>query len=167
MSPLVQRARDFAIKAHGDQKYGTKPYAYHLGMAHSALVAAGFLDEDLQAAIWLHDVEEDTGKTREEVRAEFGEDVEALVWAVSGFGATRKERNAASYEKVLLEPRSIIVKLADHIANGTECAAGNPKLLGMYQREFPSFHGKLSPLLAGDSRVIAMWAKLREILGVV
>lgn len=27
---MTNKARDFAIKWHGDQKYGDKPYVYHL-----------------------------------------------------------------------------------------------------------------------------------------
>ena len=32
MTTLIRKAREFALKAHGLQKYNEKPYIYHLDM---------------------------------------------------------------------------------------------------------------------------------------
>ena len=52
------------------------------------------------AAAWLHDTIEDTSVTREDIVAHFGDEVAALVWAVTGEGATRSERNQSAYAKI-------------------------------------------------------------------
>src|SRR4051794_30356155 len=87
-------ARDYAIQKHEGQLYGTEPYSVHLAAVREVLRWAGFEDgHPLATAAWLHDIVEDTAATREDVAARFGDDVAALVWAVTGVGANRKERN--------------------------------------------------------------------------
>lgn len=160
LSPDEEQAKDFAVRKHGAQKYGDRPYVVHLAAVRRVLVEAGYVGSILQAA-WLHDVLEDTPTTAEELRASFGEDVFQLVWAVTGVGKNRKERVAAAYEKI----RALLpyqggghLKLADRIANVEACVAtGNASLLSMYQKEMPSFEKAL--LGIGDSR---LWDRLRR-----
>ena len=53
-------AKAFAIKAHGEQRYGDLLYAAHLAAVEEVLLRFGFRDEALLNAAWLHDVVEDT-----------------------------------------------------------------------------------------------------------
>jgi (p)ppGpp synthase/HD superfamily hydrolase len=88
LSEVESRARAFALSAHGEQRYGTHPYVVHLSAVRATLAEFGHAGELLVAA-WLHDTLEDTTATRVEMRAEFGAEVEALVWAVTGRGDPR------------------------------------------------------------------------------
>jgi (p)ppGpp synthase/HD superfamily hydrolase len=155
------RARAFAIAAHGDQRYGDAPYEVHLAAVRQVLQDFGH-DGDLAVAAWLHDAVEDTGVTREAVEAEFGASVAALVWAVTGVGANRKERSLAAYAKMQALPRAVTLKLADRIANSEASARNNPRLHGIYRDELPAFRAALGA--HGDA---AMWARLERALTTV
>jgi (p)ppGpp synthase/HD superfamily hydrolase len=153
-----ERAREFAIAAHGDQRYGSEPYLVHLTAVREVLRDFGY-DGDLALAAWLHDTVEDTEVTVEQLEHEFGPRVAALVWAVTGIGANRKERNASAYAKMLALPDAVTVKLADRIANSEASARGNPGLLAMYREELAGFTAAL-----GDYGDAAMWERLRRAL---
>jgi len=158
VSPDEERARAFAIAAHGDQRYGADPYVVHLAAVRQVLRDFGY-DGDVALAVWLHDTVEDTAVTVEELEREFGATVAALVWAVTGVGANRKERNASAYAKMRALPEAVTVKLADRIANSEASARGNPRLLEMYRGELAGFSAALTGL--GDA---AMWERLRRAL---
>jgi guanosine-3',5'-bis(diphosphate) 3'-pyrophosphohydrolase len=163
LSSDEERARDFAARRHGSQRYGDHPYLVHLAAVHRVIVEGGYVSRHLLQAAWLHDVLEDTPTTAEELRAEFGEDVFRLVWAVTGVGANRKERMAAAYEKIralLPYHGAAHLKLADRIANVESCVAtGNASLLAMYRKEMPAFEKALLGL--GDPK---LWDRLRRAL---
>ena len=58
---LIEEARNFAIKAHGHQKYGDSPYVVHLDAVAGTLERFGHAgDTNLIAAAYLHDTLEDT-----------------------------------------------------------------------------------------------------------
>ncbi|MBM4077981.1 MAG: bifunctional (p)ppGpp synthetase/guanosine-3',5'-bis(diphosphate) 3'-pyrophosphohydrolase, partial [Planctomycetes bacterium] len=80
----VLKAKLFAIKAHGDQKYGIHPYEFHLDAVVQILVPYG---EMAQIAGYLHDIVEDTPITIEEISSNFGDEIAdciALVTDESG-----------------------------------------------------------------------------------
>jgi (p)ppGpp synthase/HD superfamily hydrolase len=157
MTPLESRARDFAAERHSEQKYGEAPYTVHLA-AVRAVLADFDSHADLLTAAWLHDVVEDTGTSIDEVRTLFGDVVANMVWAVTGVGANRKERNASAYSKIRAYPVAAQLKLADRIAN-VEASRGVQGKLGMYRNEHPAFKDALAGL--GPS---AMWARLEAAL---
>jgi (p)ppGpp synthase/HD superfamily hydrolase len=152
MADLEARARAFAIKGHGEQRYGDRPYSVHLEAVRAVLRDFGHGGE-LAIAAWLHDVVEDTPTSLDEIRLGFGDEVAALVWAVTGIGANRKERNASAYVKIRNHPRAATLKLADRIAN-VEASRGMEKH-AMYRKEWPGFRDALAGL--GDPR---MWERL-------
>jgi guanosine-3',5'-bis(diphosphate) 3'-pyrophosphohydrolase len=172
MNPREERAKEFAIKAHGEQKYGDEPYVVHLEAVRKVLADFGIPSRseaeasgtekggDVAVAAWLHDVVEDTSVTREEIEKEFGADVSALVWAVTGVGKNRKERSQSAYLKMQALPAAVTLKLADRIANCEASARNNPSLLSMYRNELPDFAAALAGL--GEP---AMWTRLRRVLG--
>lgn len=159
----VEFARIFAIKAHGDQKYGEHLYGKHLADVVTILQQEYEPTKEQLAAAWLHDVLEDTDFDRVHLlEALFGTRVARLVRACTGFGLSRKERNASIYRRLPLEPDAIPVKIADRIANVEASKATNPGLLDMYQREYPEFR---SALWSDDSRLAPLWMRLDTAMG--
>jgi guanosine-3',5'-bis(diphosphate) 3'-pyrophosphohydrolase len=156
-----QAAFLYAAEKHEGQRYGERPYTVHLAAVREVLRWAGFADgHPLATAGWLHDVIEDTDATREEVAARFGEEVAGLVWAVTGVGKNRKERNESAYAKIRACPDAATLKLADRIAN-VEASAEVPEKLAMYRKEWPAFRDALQGL-----GLPSLWDRLRAALGV-
>lgn len=148
----VQRARDYAVRMHGDQKYGDEPYVVHLDEVVIVLDEVTS-DIDTLTAGYLHDVIEDakhadgSSVTVMDVRAEFGEAVAAIVWAVTGVGANRQERMESIYRKIKACPyphKATAVKCADRLQNTRRSKANNPRLWKMYCEEYPRFGCNLS-----------------------
>lgn len=106
-----------AITAHGDQKYGDKPYWRHLQDVENVLADYGYTSSTYQAAAWLHDTLEDTALTYEDIINTFGEEVVRLVFAVTGVGHNRKTRQASIMKKLHATKEACPLKLADRIAN--------------------------------------------------
>ena len=81
---LLDRAIIFAVRAHaGTERRGKGfPYIVH-PMEAVEIVATMTSDQELLAAAALHDTVEDTNTTIEQIQAEFGERVAALVAAES------------------------------------------------------------------------------------
>lgn len=164
LSPIEVRAREFAVVRHGGQKYGGLPYVVHLDAVRQVLCDLGFAgDDDELVAAYLHDTEEDTGTTREQLRDEFGARVELLVWSVSGFGGNRKERKNDAFGKMRVldgvdAESATNLKLADRIGNVESCLRSRERSLAqMYRSEMPEFEAALA--LRGLPRA---WSRLRR-----
>ena len=77
---LTNKARDFAIKWHGDQMYGDKPYVYHLDQV-ADIVSRDNQDRSSGTMQWLievaylHDCAEDCGVTYYQLADLFGVEV--------------------------------------------------------------------------------------------
>lgn len=135
---ILAKAYSFALIKHGDQQYGNYPYIKHL--IHVNEVAQRFeLGEDIQVAAYLHDVLEDTSCTFEEIWREFGWQVAMLVFLVTDEpGSNRKERKEKTYPKTASNPKAILLKLCDRIAN-VEASLGNNPKMSMYKNEHTYF----------------------------
>lgn len=157
---IADVARELAMRAHGDQRCGALPYLTHLGCVVMTLHRFDVASELLVSAAWLHDTLEDTAMTRQEIATAVGEDVAALVEAVTDEpGANRAERKAKTYPKIRkYGVAAVMLKLADRIANVEASASDKPKRR-MYQREFPEF----STALYESGECEAMWSHLREL----
>jgi (p)ppGpp synthase/HD superfamily hydrolase len=151
----AQRARAFAVDAHGDQKYGEEPYAVHLDEVAAILVGIG---SDLIAEAYLHDVVENTKVVKDELTAPFGERTTAIVDACTGEGKNRRERCASIVAKLLRLPEAIPVKLADRLANMLRSLTDRAKGK-MYAGEYENFRKNLHPLSAN----CPLWADLDEV----
>jgi GTP pyrophosphokinase len=121
----VARAFDFACERHADQlrRSGDEFITHPVGVAQ---ICAGMrLDTETLCAALLHDTVEDTSASLEEIRAEFGEEIAALVDGVTKLtGMTfesRDERQAENYRKMMVamatDVRVILIKLADRLHN--------------------------------------------------
>jgi (p)ppGpp synthase/HD superfamily hydrolase len=160
---VVSRARDFAIAAHGQQRYGDQPYVVHLDAV--AKLAAPY-GEDAQTVAYLHDAVEDTAVTLDQVRALFSEHVAQCVALLTDErGGNRAERKLRTHAKLAqvsgASQLALIVKAADRLANlqMSSRVKGDPKL-EMYRREHPAFRmAAFRPSLCDD-----LWAQMERIL---
>lgn len=151
MQTRDDRAREFAIAAHGNQCYGDEPYESHLAAVVQILEDFGFSDE-FKAAGWLHDVVEDTDKKIADISDAFGDRVAHLVWAVTG-GGDRESHVASIHRKIGAYPDAAVVKLADRIANVEACRRGDKHSV-RYSREHGDFATTIRPHVP-----LAMWER--------
>lgn len=154
-----EKAKQFATKAHGDQKYGDFDYTKHLQDVEDVLKEFDqFCTPYMCAAGWLHDTIEDTDITFDKMVDEFGRNLARVVFAVSDEpGKNRKERHERTYPKLRAAGRdAICVKLADRIANVRHSLTYNHGLYKMYQKEYVDFRAYLK--MPGELK--EMWAAL-------
>lgn len=159
---MIQKAREFAIKAHGAQMYGSAPYAVHLDAVAEILSGYGELAVTIG---YLHDVVEDTAVSLAEIEASFGEVVAVSVGYLSdASGGSRAERKAAANAKLAAVPAeynvALLVKAADRLANVGASIAGNAALLALYKNEHAAFKAAVYRAGVGE----AIWAELNELL---
>jgi len=98
--------------------------------AASLVVASGGSEEEIAAA-WLHDVVEDTSRSLEDIRDNFGEEVASIVHGLTDppefNGMHTFERKAAQARRVSDESDSVKrVKIADQISNVRSVAVDPP-----------------------------------------
>jgi len=172
---VMRRAWAIALRFHGDQKYGTRPYREHL-VAVALQAWDGFPNEpDLWPAAVLHDVLEDTPATPDVLREEgIDSAVIALVVAVTDRpGKNRRERHRATFP-VIAEagPLAVALKCCDRLANVENCWLTRSSLLFMYQQEYREFRAALWPVdLDGNLArhrlpgLDGAWQKLDTLLG--
>ena len=122
---LIGRAYDKAKEMHeGQLRKSGEPYLIH-PLAVAEILADLGMDEDTIVAGLMHDVVEDTPYTSEELREEFGEEVELLVDGVTKLGSlkfeSKEQRQAENLRKMFLamskDIRVLIIKLADRLHN--------------------------------------------------
>lgn len=162
-SERIVAAREFAVAAHGDQKYGTEPYSVHLDAV--AAIAAPYGDE-AKVCAYLHDVVEDTDVPLEAIRERFGDLIAKCVDLLTDEpGLNRKERKARTNAKLKAVPEelqaALLVKCADRLANlRASAASSDPGKLAMYRKEHPAFRdAAFRPGLCDE-----LWHEMDEIL---
>jgi (p)ppGpp synthase/HD superfamily hydrolase len=179
---MLEAAREFALEAHGDQKWGDKPYSYHLDGVVDIL--SDFVDPHLpnmepssraeaqwlKAVGYLHDTIEDTEVTFLDLKREFTTSVALGVFALTNeSGENRKEKFAKTYPKIKANPIAYVVKLADRIFNMRKGINGykthGNTIVQMYVKEYESFRENLfeaSNWFSHDTNAITsnMWVEL-------
>lgn len=140
---MVPYAEAFAVWAHGDQLYGDEPYRVHLAEVVAILDAHGYdvhYHAIAQIIGWLHDVDEDTAVTHAMLATRFGDLVADGVWACTGVGANRREKQAAIHVKLLANPDAQPPKASDRLANMRAALRQKKRgLVKMYAGEFDTF----------------------------
>ncbi|MEZ5141916.1 MAG: bifunctional (p)ppGpp synthetase/guanosine-3',5'-bis(diphosphate) 3'-pyrophosphohydrolase [Acidimicrobiales bacterium] len=128
---LITRAYELAAEAHREQtRKSGEPYIHH-PLAVAKIVAGYGLDDVTVAAALLHDAVEDTGVTLDDLTADFGPDVAAIVDGVTKLDrvkfASKEAQQAATVRKMLVamakDLRVLIIKLADRLHNMRTLAA--------------------------------------------
>ncbi len=131
---LITRAYEVARAAHeGQVRRSGDAYIEH-PLAVAKILANLGLDDVTLAAALLHDAVEDTGVTVEEVAAEFGHDVAAIVDGVTKLDRvsfdSKEAQQAATMRKMLVamakDIRVLLIKLADRLHNMRTIAALRP-----------------------------------------
>lgn len=162
---IEQRAKEFATRWHASigqvRKYTGEPYINHPG-AVAELVRSVPHDEAMLAAAWLHDVVEDTPCSIEDVEAEFGSEVAALVGWLTDVSkpadGNREKRKAMDREHTARSPASAkTVKLADLIDNSRSILEFDPDFARVYIHEKERL---LAVLTEGDPTLHAMATKI-------
>lgn len=122
---LIGRAFDIAESFHeGQLRKSGEPYFIHPIYVALILAEMGMDDATIVGGL-LHDVIEDTEYTRDQLAAEFGEEIALLVDGVTKLGAikfeSKEEIQAENFRKMFLamskDIRVLIIKLADRLHN--------------------------------------------------
>jgi GTP pyrophosphokinase len=122
---LVRRAYAYAEEAHAGQKrVSGEPYFTH-PVAVAMLIAELGLDPATVAATLLHDVPEDTPRTTDDIRQQFGDEIGRLVEGVTKLGRlqgqSRDTHQAENLRKMFLamadDLRVVVIKLCDRLHN--------------------------------------------------
>jgi len=121
---LIQKAADFAEKAHGEQKrLSGEPYFVHVFETGKNLARIGMDIKTIVAGL-LHDVLEDTKTSEKTLTENFGEEIVFLVKGVTKLGTLKyqgHERHVESLRKFFVamanDLRVVIIKLADRLHN--------------------------------------------------
>ncbi len=122
---LVEKAYNFSVEAHSGQlrESGESYITHPLGVA--LILTELELDLVTIVAGLLHDVVEDTPVSLEEIQAEFGEEVTALVDGVTKLSrldfTSKEEQQAETLRKMFIamaqDIRVVLIKLADRTHN--------------------------------------------------
>jgi (p)ppGpp synthase/HD superfamily hydrolase len=128
---LIRRAKEYAIKAHGDQKrkYTGEPYWHHLQEVATILLRYSAAP-DVVAAGWLHDTLEDTNVRYGMLALEFGSDIADMVLEVTD--VSRPEHGLCDIRKRIDRQylagaswRGQMIKCADTISNTSDIVAND------------------------------------------
>ena len=118
-------ARAFAIKAHGEQKYGDQPYSVHLDDVARRVRELGFTSVEHEIVAYLHDVLEYTEVSPAELEEKFGAKVRGAVEQLTG------DLDDPEYLK-RMDELAFSVKLAELLSNVAALGlsgAGEPQRL--------------------------------------
>lgn len=121
LQPVIKQTNPekFAVKAHGNQMYGSKPYLYHLKKVNELVIKYGGSKEE-QIIAFLHDVLEDTPVTKEELSKKFGSKIAHIVDLLSN-----KSSKEETFKRIRTSREAVFVKLCDRLANVSEGTKNN------------------------------------------
>ena len=138
---LLFRALAFAAHKHRDQRRKdaeASPYINHpIALAEVLAGEGGVADAEVLAAALLHDTIEDTATTEDELRAEFGARIAAMVVEVTDDQQLPKaDRKRLQIEHAAsLSAGAKLVKLADKICNLRDVADRPPAKWDLQRRQ--------------------------------
>jgi (p)ppGpp synthase/HD superfamily hydrolase len=139
----------------------------HLASVEEVLVRFGVATLARRVAAWFHDAKEDQGVSDKQLTS-WGltsQEVAIVDGVTSEPGSSRKLRNALTYQKTARHADSVILKLADRIANIEACLRdSNDRLLTMYRMEYNNFRAALFGPGLTETGVKEMWAYLDSLV---
>jgi (p)ppGpp synthase/HD superfamily hydrolase len=165
MNETIKKARAFALKAHNVQVYGDiYPYYKHCEDVYKVLLRFGFTEDrdlDILTASFLHDTLEDTNNSYNDLKKAFGENIAEIVYCVTDeMGRNRKEKKEKTLPKIRSNPKAVILKVADRIANVEFGKSEGSSQFSMYQNE----HAEFVYNLRIYRQIDPMWEHLEKIL---
>ncbi len=140
MKTLIERAEEYAVKMHGDQRYGEHPYKHHLQEVTGSLCVYDKSDYKVEhvAVGWLHDVLEDTEATDDDLVELFGNSISDAVEAL-----TFKFEPFHEYlAKIRGNRTATVVKMHDRLVNMTN-SIGHARLTMKYVSQYGEFKAAL------------------------
>lgn len=166
---LLHKAKQFAEYHHNgtNHLYDGQPYVYHLDMVFK--VAEKFIHlvpkdkrDIVFAACWCHDTIEDCRVTYNDIKAELGQEIADIVYALTNEkGKTRKDRANDKYYQGIRETEfATFVKMCDRIANIQYSYSMRSRMSDMYKKETPSFINSIY-----DERYSEMFEYLENLVG--
>lgn len=140
-SEIVQ----YANELHDNQDYDGHSYEYHLLTVAGILLVYGIpSDSPILFASVLHDTLEDTNVSYNDLARKVGFEVANIVYDVTNeLGKNRKERAEKTYPKIAANPKAILVKLADRMANTLYSRDTRSSMYTKYLQEYPTFKKNL------------------------
>lgn len=140
---LIQKAREFATRAHGAinqrRKYTNDPYIVHPASVVD-LVALVQHTPAMICAAWLHDVVEDCGVGFDAIQEHFGDEICHLVYwvtdkSVPGDGNRAKRKAIDAHHLSQAPSEAQTIKLADIIDNTLTIEKYDPDFAKVYRQE--------------------------------
>ncbi|EEI87118.1 RelA/SpoT family protein [Anaerococcus lactolyticus ATCC 51172] len=122
---LIKKAYDFGVLHHNGQKRNSGEDYFIHPIAVASNLSDMKLDDETICAGLMHDVLEDTDVTRDEMKAEFGEEITFLVDGVTKLKninyTSKEEKQAENIRKMVMamanDVRVVLIKLADRLHN--------------------------------------------------
>lgn len=139
---MVDHAREFAIRAHEDQRYGDSPFVQHLDDVAAIVRAHGFFHE---VVAYLHETLNDTAADEEDLRREFGDPVARQVAFLTEPPAKNRRARKDEFFRRLAGAGeeywpALVVKAAERLANvRASLQDENASMVGMYVRAYRPF----------------------------
>lgn len=178
---IVDKAREFALKAHGDQNHGSLKIADHLKAVTDKIDSEFSAYKDMTSAYnilaldellaigWLHDVLEDTDVAYATLSETFGPNIAYSVYRLTDKeGKNRKERHLNTYYLIRSDWMATFVKLADRWHNQQRSIDNGERFVKMYHREYEYFKFALwSPAYWTDNfwkQLDAQYEKMDDIV---
>ncbi|WP_311481352.1 bifunctional (p)ppGpp synthetase/guanosine-3',5'-bis(diphosphate) 3'-pyrophosphohydrolase [uncultured Anaerococcus sp.] len=122
---LIKKSYDFGVYHHNGQKRNSGEDYFIHPIAVASNLSDMKLDDETICAGLMHDVLEDTDVTRDEMKAEFGEEITFLVDGVTKLKnlnyTSKEEKQAENIRKMVMamanDVRVVLIKLADRLHN--------------------------------------------------
>jgi (p)ppGpp synthase/HD superfamily hydrolase len=170
LTPIDEKARDFAIKAHGNM---TRKFSNVLYINHPIEIAARLktfnVDRSIIAAAYLHDVVEDTNVKIDVIYDTFGEEVANLVKEMTSDKVLAKQIGKAIYltERINhMSSQARLLKLADR-ENNVKGLQEDPQDFALRYAEETSYiltHLEFSPSTIEQEFIDSIWKYIRPFL---
>lgn len=163
------RAISLALQKHQNQPYGGNlHYGVHIfhgmmwmdrmlvhirnqihqrNVIATAELPVEILFVDLQTAMALHDIIEDTDLVYGDIMKLFGTRVADLVYSVSGHGKTRKERVERQMKQLTEFPLGFLLKFSDRLANLEACRESQDDRWIRYSEESKETYMRCCPVV--------------------
>lgn len=142
----LKKIIELASKKHKNDKYGDHPYTFHL---KGTVEVAKLLLKDyprldvIIAALWLHDIKEDTDVTDEEILEAIDNRLDILeiinLVTLEKSNLTKKEKQLKLFPYTRNNQEAVLVKLCDRIFNIENSIKEKNKFKNLYKKEDDRF----------------------------